>query len=132
MLIIGGGIANFTNVAATFKVSFLNTRVNNSLCNINLSLINVISTGWPLTLKTGKSGKCQGKNIFFMKKSGKNEIVLANVLENVDVTHFISIFCQRLSVIFAILLTYWSQGKLTQVREISYKADTLKNGHNVQ
>ena len=29
VLIIGGGIANFTNVAATFKVSFLDTRVNN-------------------------------------------------------------------------------------------------------
>ena len=52
-----------------------------------------------------------GKNIFDeavreihekLSKSGKirgNEIVFANVKENVDVTHLISIFCQRIRII---------------------------------
>ena len=77
-----------------------------------------VSTGWPLTWKTGKS---QG-NIFDEKvreihenlsKSGKNELVLANGSENVDVTHFVSICCQRMSV------TFW------------YTADKLESGKTV-
>ena len=56
---------------------------------------------------TWKSRKSQGK-IFLMKKSGeimkilksgKNEIVLANDLQNVDVACCVSIFCQRIRVI---------------------------------
>ena len=55
--------------------------------------------------KEGNQGKSQGK-IFLMKKSGKFTknfirqgkmklfLNLANVLENVDIAHFISIFCQ--------------------------------------
>ena len=35
------------------------------------------------------------KSFEVREKSGKNEIVLANVLENFDNVHFISIFCQR-------------------------------------
>ena len=34
-----------------------------------------------------------------LSKSGKNEIVLANVLENVDIVHFIFIFFQKIKVI---------------------------------
>ena len=73
----------------------------------------------------GKQGKVGGGGaIFLMKKSGKFmkncqsqgkiKFVSVNVLENVDVAQFISIFCQRIIIIcgiFATLLTKWDQGK---------------------
>ena len=58
----------------------------------------------------GKVREIHGK----LSKSGKNEIVFANVVENVDIKHFISMHCQRIRdihVTFAILLTNISQRK---------------------
>ena len=46
--------------------------------------------------------------------SGENEIASANVLVNVDMAHFISIFCQKLSVLF-----------------FCYTADKLESGKNI-
>ena len=61
-----------------------------------------------IQLEKGEMREKSGKNVFDEKvrgihenlsKSGKNEIVLANDLENVDVAQFVSIFCQRIRVI---------------------------------
>ena len=92
--------------------------------------------GWPLTWKKGKSGKSQGK-ILLMKKSGKSQgnswkncqsqgKVGKNVLENVDIAHFISIFCQVISVAFSYTADKLDSGKTLQVREKSGKIKTWK------
>ena len=66
-----------------------------------------------------KLGKSQGnswKTVKVREKSGEDEIVSANVFENVNVVHFISIFCQRIRVIGVISC---------------YTADELKSGKNI-
>ena len=88
----------------------------------------VTRAGSPLTWKTEKPGE-----IFLMKKSGKfsmisqsqgkNEIVLANDIENVDITYFDSIFCQKnKSYQRYFLLKWWQIG----VREKQFKSGLIK------
>ena len=92
-----------------------------------------LPSGRPLTWEIRERS---GKIIFWWKsqeihenlsKSGKNEIVLTNDLENVDVAHFVSYFVKGLELsvlLFAILLTIRSQGKTWKVWEKSGKMKT--------
>ena len=70
-----------------------------------------------------KSGKSQGKVREIhekLSKSGKNDIVLANDLENVDVPHFFCIFCQRIrlmSVTFCYTTDKLESGKNVLIQE---------------
>ena len=73
-----------------------------------------------------ENGEKSGENVYDKKVREINEnlskkFVLANVLENVYIVHFISIFCRKgsLVLLFAIMLINWSQGKTFQVRENS-------------
>ena len=68
--------------------------------------------------KREKSGKFM-KNCQIREKLGKNKIVLTNVLENVDIVHFISIFCQSIRVIHVISVNF------------CYTADILELGKNI-
>ena len=64
------------------------------------------------------------KTVKVREKSGKNEIVLANIFKNVYIAHYISIFCQRTRII-SVTFCYtavksvsgkniWSQGKVRE------------------
>ena len=65
----------------------------------------------------GNNEKIREKSGKFMKNSvRKNLIVFANVLENFDSDHFISIFCQRIRVISV---------------TFCYTADNLELGENI-